>query len=370
VSIPEPLAERLLAQLRHGVHGTVSLGNVHTTSNADEGHVAQFSSSGLAFDGRVKPDVVAPGVALETAEPGANADGSARYATVNGTSVAAALAAGGAALLAQARPYLDAEALKGLLVGSARPVPDDSVAEQGAGLIDVGGATATEMTAAPSTLAFGRATNRRWRGDQVVALRNVSFRRVIVSLRIDVAREGAAPLQFDVRPQKLSLAAGRTIRVRLRARVTAAPQGNAPADGLLVVTSAAGGEVHVPWTIVFGKHRAPALASVRLSVHAFRPSDASPPLLSFVAGAVSKTGGAPAVQPLARLDLDLWSTAGGRIGLLARLRDVLPGRYSFGLTGRDPTGAVLPIGAYQLRLVAYGTDGGPPTVKTVAFTIK
>src|SRR5919198_440162 len=212
VSIPQALAERLLTQVRHGVRGGVSLGNVRTTANAEQGHVAQFSSSGLAFDGRVKPDVVAPGVALETAEPGANADGSARYATVNGTSVAAARTAGGAALLAQARPYLDAEALKGLVVGSARPVPDDPVAEQGAGLIDVGGATATEVAAAPSTLAFGRATSPRWRGEQVVALRNVSFRRVILSLRVDVAHEGAAPLLFDARPQHLSLAAGRTIR--------------------------------------------------------------------------------------------------------------------------------------------------------------
>ena len=113
---------------------------MRTTPNSGEGKVAQFSSSGLAFDARVKPDVVAPGVALETAEPGTNPDGSARFGTVNGTSVAAALVGGGAALLAQARPYLDAEALKGLLVGSARPLAGDPVASQGAGLIDVGGA--------------------------------------------------------------------------------------------------------------------------------------------------------------------------------------------------------------------------------------
>ena len=68
--------------------------------------------------------------------------------------------------------------------------------------------------------------------------------------------------------------------------------------------------------------------------------------------------------------LELWSREGGRIGLLARLRDVLPGRYSFGVTGRDPTGSVLPTGDYQLRLQAYGTEAGPPTVRTVAFTIK
>ena len=56
--------------------------------------------------------------------------------------------------------------------------------------------------------------------------------------------------------------------------------------------------------------------------------------------------------------------------MLARLRDVLPGSYSFGVTGRDPTGAVLPDGEYQLRLIAFGTDEGPPTSKTIGFTIK
>ena len=370
VSIKEDLAERLLSRLRRGIASTASLGAVRATENIGEGRVAQFSSWGLAFDGRVKPDVVAPGVALETAEPGSGTDGAPRYGTVNGTSVAAALVAGGAALLAQARPYLDADGLKGLLVGSARPLADDSVTAQGAGLIDVGGATATEVTAAPASLAFTRATGAKWRAEEVVALRNVSFRRVILSLHADVSHEGAGPLEFDIRPERISLPAGRTVRVRIRVRVTGKPDGEAPAEGVLVVTPAAGREVHVPWTIVFGSRTEPALGAVRLSLRSFRPSDAAPALLSFVAGSVAREVGRTAVQPLSRLDLDLWSPDGGRIGLLARLRDVLPGRYSFGVTGRDPTGAVLPSGDYQLRLLAYGTDTGPPTVRTVSFSIK
>jgi subtilisin family serine protease len=370
VSIPRELGERVLARLGRGIGGTVSLGAVRSASNSGEGRVARFSSSGLAFDGRVKPDIVAPGVALETSEPGVSTDGSARYGTVNGTSVAAALVAGGAALLAQARPYLDADALKGLLVGSARPLADDPVTAQGAGLIDVGGATATEVTAAPASLALGRATGAKWRTDQVVALRNVSFRRLIVSLHVVVSREGAGPLLFEVRPQRFSLAAGRTIRVHVRGLVAGKPEGTAPAEGLLVVTPAAGRELHVPWTILFGRKLRPSLEAVSLSVHAFHPSDSAPALLSFVAGSVPSSAGRPAVLPLSRLDLELWSPDDGRIGLLARLRDLLPGRYSFGVTGRDPAGALLPAGRYQLRLLAYGTDPGPPTAKTVAFTIK
>jgi subtilisin family serine protease len=370
VSVPETVAQTLLARIRRGTQTTVSLGAVHTQSNAGEGRVMRFSSTGLAFDGRVKPELVAPGVALETAEPGANADGSARYSTVNGTSAAAALVAGSAALLAQARPYLDADALKSLLVGSARPLPEDRVTAQGVGLIDLGGATATEVGASPASLALGRADSQSWRTDQEFVLRNVSFRRLILSLDVRVAQEGAAALRFDLRPQHFSLGPGRSMRVHVRARVTSKLVGTAPAEGVVIVTPAAGREIRVPWTITFGKRRPPVLASVRLSTHAFSPSDAAPALLSFVAGSVRRSAGEPDVLPLSRLDLELWSPDGGRVGLLARLRDVLPGRYSFGVTGRDPAGAVLPRGDYQLRLVAFATDAGPPTTRTVGFTIK
>ena len=370
VSVPEAVAQTLLARIRRGTQTTVSLGAVHTESNAGEGRVMPFSSTGLAFDGRVKPELVAPGVALETAEPGVNADGSARYGTVNGTSAAAALVAGSAALLAQARPYLDADALKSLLVGSARPLPEDRVTAQGVGLIDIGGATATEVGASPASLALGRADGQNWRTEQEFVLRNVSFRRLILSLDVRVAQEGAAALRFDLRPQHFSLGPGRSIRVHVRARVASRLVGTAPAEGVVIVTPAAGREILVPWVITFGKRRPPVLASVRLSTRSFSPSDAAPALLSFVAGSVRRSAGEPDVLPLSRLDLELWSPDGGRVGLLARLRDVLPGRYSFGVTGRDPAGAVLPRGDYQLRLVAFATDAGPPTTRTVGFTIK
>src|SRR5438105_4566538 len=176
VSIPVDVAETLLSRIRSGIATSISLGATRTASNGGVDRVARFSSTGLAFDGRVKPDLVAPGVALETAEAGANPDGSARYGTVNGTSVSAALVAGSAALLAQARPYLDAEGLKSLLVGSARPSPADGVTAQGAGLVDVGGATATELGATPATLALRRAGGGKWRGEQEFLVRNLSFR--------------------------------------------------------------------------------------------------------------------------------------------------------------------------------------------------
>ena len=82
--------------------------------------VAPFSSRGLTFGAVVKPDLTAPGTALGTSDPGAAPDGTPAYASVNGTSAAAATVAGSAALLAQARPGLGAADLRSLLVGYAR----------------------------------------------------------------------------------------------------------------------------------------------------------------------------------------------------------------------------------------------------------
>src|SRR5207248_7522857 len=119
-----------------------------------------------------------------------------------------------------------------------------------------------------------------------------------------------------------------------------------------------------------GRQDGAALSSVRLSERSFGPSDIRPALLSFVAGAVPTSKAGANVEPVAAVDLELWSPTGGRIGLLARMRDVLPGRYSYGVTGRDPTGELLPPGDYLLKLTAHLPGVTTPTVRTVPFRIK
>ena len=197
VSLPSGVARALRIRLDAGAIATVSLGSAAAAANAEAGRVASFSSTGLAFDGRVKPDLVAPGVALATSDPGANADGSPRFVTVNGSSAAAAIVAGAAALLAQARPALDATALAGLLSGTARALPDDPVTAQGSGLVDVGAAAAGRLAAAPATLAFGRS------GETSFTLTNLSGR--------DLSRDAG-------RPPPGSRSRGRALLARARPR--------------------------------------------------------------------------------------------------------------------------------------------------------
>ena len=92
-------------------------------------------------------------------------------------------------------------------------------------------------------------------------------------------------------------------------------------------------------------------------------------MLSFVAGRVDGSRERPQLLPLELLDVELYRGT-RRIGRLIRLRDILPGRYAFGLTGRGPFGARLPPGSYVLRIVGTPVGGGPPTSVDVPFRLR
>ena len=81
-------------------------------------------------------------------------------------------------------------------------------------------------------------------------------------------------------------------------------------------------------------------------------------MLTVVAGRIAG-GKIVEIEPVARLDLLLYTAGGTYLGVLARVPDLLPGAYSFGLTGRGPTGEVLQPGSYEIRIVARPTLAGP-----------
>ena len=373
VSITADEARRTLAALEGGASVGVSLGSVETAASPVAPAVASFSSRGLAFDGRVKPELAGPGVAVLTTEPGVTEDGAPRLGTLNGSSAAAAVVAGVAAALAQARPALDASGLKGVLVGSAQPLAGVPVVAQGAGLVDPPSAAAVELAAAPAALAVGRASGEEWKQTRPVIVRNVSSRRL--RLRVAISRRDfpAAETRFSATPRRLSLRSGGSATIRLRANVLRAAAGGPPAQGLLVVRPRAGLPLRIPFAVAFAPKRPALLGPARLSRRSFEPSDAKPTILTLVAGSVRTVGGVDEIEPLARLDVELWTDeeeGGERLGVIARVRDLLPGTYTFGLTGRDPDGEVLDAGPYRLRLVAYPVQAGKPVVKTLQFTVK
>jgi serine protease AprX len=116
--------------------------NTNGTATTADDTVSAFSNDG---DGTRNPDLVAPGEKvvslrsagsyLDTTYPAARIG--ERLFRGSGTSQAAAVVSGAAALLLQQRPGLTPDQVKALLTRSASSIPAATPAQQGAGLVDL-----------------------------------------------------------------------------------------------------------------------------------------------------------------------------------------------------------------------------------------
>jgi hypothetical protein len=363
LGLPHAVAAEIRADVAAGRPVQISVGATSIGANPARGAVAPFSSGGLAFDGTPKPDILAPGVGLTTSAPGTDEDGAASFVEVSGSSVAAAVVAGAGALLAEARPDLDAAALKAALVQTeTRAAGGDPGA---AGLPDVATAAGTEVVADPPSLPFGVPLGT---GNQVnfdVTLRNVSRRRLEIAVKPNSAGSGA---RLEILPARVVLGPGEETSVGVFGRVRTLPTAPGGLEGAIRIVPEFAAPFRVRWGIAVPVRGKPLLAAPRLSQTTFAPSDANPAVLTVVAGRVDGTASAPGLLPLELLQIDLFHDD-RLLGTIARVRDLLPGRYAFGLTGRGPRGKQLPRGSYSVRLVATSVTGEQQT-KTVRFHIR
>jgi serine protease AprX len=135
-----------------------------TTTRSDD-RIGAYSTRG---DATRHADLVAPGKSIvslrdpgsfvdATYPEGLLADGTGRYFKGSGTSQAAAVVSGAAALLLQQRPGLTPDQVKKLLTSTAVPMKGIDTIAQGAGQIDVN-AAAKAATPTGATQKFPRAT--------------------------------------------------------------------------------------------------------------------------------------------------------------------------------------------------------------------
>ena len=164
------------------------------------------------------------------------------------------------------------------------------------------------------------------------------------------------------------LAPGASATVQVTARAATAPA-LAVLGGALAVRPRGGQALRIPWAIVFHAPAGPLVGPARVAPTAFAPSDTDPAVLTVVAGRVGG-GSRVEIEPVARLDVLLYSGDGTYLGVLARARDLLPGVYRFGLTGRGPGGATLAPGSYQIRLNAWPVLGGAVSRARAGFRIQ
>jgi hypothetical protein len=365
VGLPAALAKEVRAMLAAGVPVTAAVGAVDVIENEAGNSVAAFSSRGLAFAGWLKPDLVAAGVAVPTSEPGRGEGGEVRFGTVSGTSVSAAVVAGAAAVLAEGRPQAGATELAGLLTGSAQR-RDFDVTASGAGLLDLRGAVQQEVVAEPASVSFGIPIRRSLELEQELRVRNISGRRLRVSLQTSALAPKGVVVSID--PPRFAIRPGRARTVLLRADTSDLSERAGVATGEIVLIVDGSRDVHVPWAVAVPGPEVDVISAVSLRAPEGRVSDVTPAVLSFVAGAVTTTPGL-AVRPVDELEVRLWRS-GVLLGVLARRRELLPGRYTFGLTGRGPEGERLPRGTYVVHVVAFLGRGMPRQVERVEYRVR
>jgi subtilisin family serine protease len=132
--------------------------------NHDSEHrIGAFSSVGPTGDGRLKPDLCAPGVQVLAARstPRKNPESASKVTRMSGTSMAAPFATGTVALMFQASPRkLRIEETHNLLLGSARreSVPEENPDRIGIGFVDVEGAVQAARKVAVAAKGFRETT--------------------------------------------------------------------------------------------------------------------------------------------------------------------------------------------------------------------
>src|ERR1700730_14732988 len=132
-----------------------TVGPIGVNSN----RLSSSSSAGPNTDYGIKPDLVAVGESIYTANLLTTGGGSSNgYVVESGTSFSSPMVAGAAALLKAARPGLTAAQYPSLLIDSATAVNADTplgVQQMGTGALNMLAALQNNAAAVPSSLSFG-----------------------------------------------------------------------------------------------------------------------------------------------------------------------------------------------------------------------
>lgn len=245
-------------------------------SNIGADETADFSSRGpRATDAALKPEIAAPGVAIDSAGVASGSE----PRQLQGTSMATPVVAGAAALVRQKHPAYSPAEVKAALMNTAMPVTDGAgngapVSRVGAGRLAVDAALATPVTLAVDGASGAVAVSF---GAHVVAKPTTSLQKVVATnhgtsaityaAKVDPGRD-LPGVSVTVTPATITVPAGGTAEMTLRLDVdptalgAPGPDASTPptqfdqprhfvveASGQLALSDAAGKSpaIHVPY---------------------------------------------------------------------------------------------------------------------------
>ncbi len=234
----------------------VTLDPALSESSATYDAIAYDSSRGPAIGtALLKPELVAVGSGIYTAtqnfDPNGDTFDISRYNNVDGTSYAAAMVAGAAALVKQAHPGYTPAQLKSAVVNTATAglILDDfgAIARTtavGAGKLDANGAVTSTVTANPAVVSFGQLSALA--KAVPVSITNTGSTAATLSLSV-AARDRDGNATVSVSPTSVTLQPGQS------QSVTVSMTGKAPTRGTYEgQINISGGAVplHIPYSYI------------------------------------------------------------------------------------------------------------------------
>lgn len=307
---------------------TLTLDPVGRVVSHNPAWVSPSSGRGPAFASWLKPDLLAPGQAVISAYYDGS-DPSRQFAPLSGSSVAAAHAAGAAALLKQQHPDWDHDRVRAALMASARLEDADgapsplSILDSGAGMLDLARLAEATLSFHPPSLSLAHLLAGEAREIEMAvsdARTSGAAREFAVSLESDTALQWMAPITLTLQP-------GETVSITLQLTVTpSALSGDKQALLTLTETNGAppadGERVHLPiWAHVSLPPQPATVLLLDNDSSGFAPN---PDYAPFVKAALEQAGvdyavwdadirfgqaqTVPDPELLARYDVVLWLT--------------------------------------------------------------
>lgn len=228
----------------------------------EQNFAAYFSSLGPSIDnGAIKPEVVAVGYPLYMAtqrfDPNGEMYSPDGYVAAQGTSFAAPIAAGVAALFKQRNPRATPALMKSAVVNTATPDVDDiddrdrivpaSIHAVGAGKVNAPGAAQATLGVNESVVSFGYLFAASLPVSRTLTLVNQGNAQAAVRLQIEGANNASARVALEATSFTLAAGATRVVSVRL--------EGARPAPGLysgIINITGGGAPLRVPYSFLVG----------------------------------------------------------------------------------------------------------------------
>ncbi|MBM3745663.1 MAG: hypothetical protein FJW34_07685, partial [Acidobacteria bacterium] len=300
--------------------------------------IASFSSRGPNSDQGVKPDLVAVGTWLYLATQRTNPNGETMYdpsgyVTESGTSFAAPVVAGAAAVLKAARPGLTVNQYRSLLINGAAPFAPLAEGEPfpvqrvGAGSLDLAAALQNTVTAFPTALSFGVG------GGTVDMSRDLSLGNIgktPAELSITIGPLGAGPAPA-ISASSLQLEPGATQVVTLRLAAAALEPGEY--HGFVQIwTAGVARPVRVPYW-----YAVPSTTPRYLTVLQARETGSRSAFLrNAIIFRVTEQSGVPLMDANPTVTV---LSGGGTVSLVTLIDGQVPGAYAVSLTLGPVAGA-------------------------------